>query len=421
MARTSQSNSDLPGDRLPFIETVQYHRRASDSPEEESERCTHKFLCIRRTNRLRTQSLPLPPGWNRYFHPNGDVYYRNHQLRLTTPEDIRRPTMLQYVMDAREDHLDNISDDPNFPRLPPDWELAISDVSESTAVIGMYSRLAGQAYEWREREGRLAVKHRQHFWAYVAEYPSHFPHLPPGTEEEFVAAISQAKRRLASGEVFPFTEQQIDEIIALYTRLKGAMSNASPVTGALLRLHLRCQSICPVFSSEMKSARGFAPLIAISSDDYASNRFRLSTDLLVTFTLAYSLFCRRIRRLELHMPDHRSLVIHILASDIYPSIALPITFERQPVFPTSWSAGKPSLEILGPDLLLVVLVRSSGEGKTLGPTLSIRGAQTNVHTASTSRRSPLSCPPSRTHSISAGAASSRGDVVVKGKEQRYLL
>jgi hypothetical protein len=95
----------------------------------------------------------MPPGWNRYFHPNGDVYYRNHHLRLTTPEDIRQPEMLQYVMDARDDHLETISEDQNYPHLPPDWELAISDVSDSTAVLGMFSRQAGQAYEWKEREG----------------------------------------------------------------------------------------------------------------------------------------------------------------------------------------------------------------------------------------------------------------------------
>lgn len=117
-------------------------------------------------------------------------------------------------MDAREDHLENISEDQNFARLPPDWELTISDVSESTAVIGMYSRQFGQAYEWKEREGdiasvlhsaprltewtgRLVIKERQHFWAYVAEYPSHFPHLPPGTEQEFVTAVTQGEPSFA--------------------------------------------------------------------------------------------------------------------------------------------------------------------------------------------------------------------------------
>lgn len=95
----------------------------------------------------------MPAGWSRYVHPNGDVYYRNHQLRLTTPDDIRRPETRQYVLDAREDHLEVISNDPDYTRLPPDWEIAISDVSESTAIIGMYSRQDGQAYEWKERDG----------------------------------------------------------------------------------------------------------------------------------------------------------------------------------------------------------------------------------------------------------------------------
>ncbi|KAJ2930405.1 hypothetical protein H1R20_g6677, partial [Candolleomyces eurysporus] len=126
------TNGEFPGDRLPFIETVQYTRRQDPAD---------------------IARLPIPANWSRYVHPNGDVYYRNHQLRLTTSDDIRRPLTLQYVLEARQDHIDTISDDPNYTRLPPDWEITISDVSESTAVIGMYSRHAGQAYEWREREG----------------------------------------------------------------------------------------------------------------------------------------------------------------------------------------------------------------------------------------------------------------------------
>lgn len=223
MASIPPANDEFPGDRLPFIETIQYHRRGSSSPEGASD------------------ALPIPPGWNRYVHPNGDVYFRNHQLRLTTPDNIRQPVILQYVMDAREDHLETIADDPNYARLPPDWELTISDISESTAVIGMYSRQAGRAYEWREHEGRLAIKERQHFWSFVAEYPSHYPSLPPGTEEEFVAVVTQAKFRLRNGEVFPFTEQQIDQITTLYTRLKRRHN--IPALGWLLGVVMPLESI----------------------------------------------------------------------------------------------------------------------------------------------------------------------------------
>lgn len=37
-----------------------------------------------------------------------------------------------------------------------------------------------------------------------------------------------AKARLAQGETFPFTELQIDQITALYTRLKSASTSCLP-------------------------------------------------------------------------------------------------------------------------------------------------------------------------------------------------
>lgn len=236
MPSSSSTIDEFPGDRLPFIETVQYGRRTSSSPEGESD------------------SLPPPPGWNRYVHPNGDIYYRNHQLRLTTPDNVRRPVTLQYVMDARDDHLENISGDPNFNRLPPDLEICISDISDQTAVIGMYSRQAGRAYEWNERQGRLLVKESQHFWAFVAEYPSHFPTLPPGAEAQFIAAITQAKARLAQGETFPFTELQIDQITALYTRLKRR--NNVPALGWLLGVVMPLESIGSRMNGSLEALMG---------------------------------------------------------------------------------------------------------------------------------------------------------------------
>ena len=75
------------------------------------------------------------------------------QLRLTTPDNIRRPQILQYVLDAREDHLELLSDDPNYQRLPDDLEMTVCDVNDATAIIGLYSRRARQAYEWNERAG----------------------------------------------------------------------------------------------------------------------------------------------------------------------------------------------------------------------------------------------------------------------------
>lgn len=58
-------------------------------------------------------------------------------------------------MDARDDHLQCLEGDPNRDILPPDYELVVSDVSENAAVLRMYSRRAGEAYDWTEERGLI--------------------------------------------------------------------------------------------------------------------------------------------------------------------------------------------------------------------------------------------------------------------------
>lgn len=98
-------------------------------------------------------SPTIPYPWRQHEHPNGDIYYHNPQLRLITPEDIRNQDILEYIMDARDDYLQCLDGDPNRDNLPPDYELVVSDVSETAAVIRMYSRRAGVAYDWTEERG----------------------------------------------------------------------------------------------------------------------------------------------------------------------------------------------------------------------------------------------------------------------------
>ena len=98
-------------------------------------------------------SATIPYPWCQYEHPNGDIYYYNPELRLITPEDIRNPDILEYIMDARDDHLQCLEADPNRDDLPPDYELVVSDVSETAAVLRMYSRREGAAYDWTDERG----------------------------------------------------------------------------------------------------------------------------------------------------------------------------------------------------------------------------------------------------------------------------
>ena len=94
-------------------------------------------------------------GWEQCKHPNDDVYYYHPGLRLITPEDIRDPVMLQFVLDARLDHLQCLQGDDSLSKLPDDWELTLTDVTDAAAVIGMFSRDLGVAYDWNERKGTI--------------------------------------------------------------------------------------------------------------------------------------------------------------------------------------------------------------------------------------------------------------------------
>jgi len=105
---------------------------------------------------------PLPHPWRRCRHPNGDIYFYNPQLRLITPDNICDPEILEYLTDARDDHLQCLDGDPNLHLLHEDYELVISDVSDTEAVIRMYSRTAGAAYTWTEERGSFPF-HFSHF------------------------------------------------------------------------------------------------------------------------------------------------------------------------------------------------------------------------------------------------------------------
>ncbi|KIK00550.1 hypothetical protein K443DRAFT_7597 [Laccaria amethystina LaAM-08-1] len=199
---------------LDFIETTQYY--SPQTPAESSD----------------SNVLAIPPRWNRYVHPNGDVYYHNRELRLTTPDNILDPNILGYIMDARVDHLQCIEDDPNLSQLPSDWEMTVADVSDSASVIRMYSREAKAAYLWNEEQG-LQLRSKEHFWSLIAEFPSHHNTLPPNAEQEFSSALIAAKTSLAQGNVFPFSERQIDQIIARYESLKAQRANGINTIPAL--------------------------------------------------------------------------------------------------------------------------------------------------------------------------------------------
>jgi len=199
---------------MDFIETAQYNAPSPSS-----------------SSAATGSGAPTPPHpWRRYQHPNGDIYFYNDHLRFISPDDLCDPQILEYLIDAREEYLQSLARDHIL--LPTDYELVISEVSDEAATIKMYSRTAGQAYEWTE-EGGLTVKGKEHFWSFVAEFPSHHQELPPNTEDEFVRAINNATQAINNGTVFPFTARQISQIISRYQSLSDLRSTGRNVTPSL--------------------------------------------------------------------------------------------------------------------------------------------------------------------------------------------
>lgn len=204
-------------------------------PDSES---SMKFIETTRYQRFPTsgasRNKPIPPSWEQFQHPNGDIYYYNQRLRLITPEDIRDPAMLEFVLEAREDHLQCLDDQfSSIKKIADDWELTLSDVTDSVAVIGMYSRALGVAYDWTEKKGLEIKTSPEYFWSHVAEYPSHHDELPPGAEAAFAAALRNAKMALADGAIFPFSAAQIDQMMERYQHLKALQAQGRNVVPAL--------------------------------------------------------------------------------------------------------------------------------------------------------------------------------------------
>ncbi|PFH46561.1 hypothetical protein AMATHDRAFT_7657 [Amanita thiersii Skay4041] len=165
--------------------------------------------------------IVAPPSWSVHRHPNGDIYFYNPERNLITPDDITEPEKLELVIESWDDHMHNIEHDPLAKQLGDNWELILSDVTDTSMIIEMISRSNKAAYNWTENRGLERWEGQEHFWSLLAEYPSHHQELPHGVEDEFVRSIYEAKEAIqTSSAVFPLTGEQIDHVITRYHQLK---------------------------------------------------------------------------------------------------------------------------------------------------------------------------------------------------------
>jgi hypothetical protein len=178
-----------------------------------------------------TAYIEAPDDWEVYRHPNGDIYYYNRKLRLLTPDDITSTKRLSRVMDHYEDHMENMQYDRLGKQMNNDWELILSDATKSSVLIEMISRNTGKACKWTDSRGLELFESKAHYWSILAEYPSHHPRLPPGTEDEFVRTVRGARDAIDSGHHCTLSREQVDKVLDRYQELKdlqAAGQNANP-------------------------------------------------------------------------------------------------------------------------------------------------------------------------------------------------
>lgn len=74
---------------------------------------------------------------------------------MITPDSIREPQTLQYVLEAHEHQLQGLEDDPTAQNLPEDLEMIVMEANYETARIQLLSRGRGMAFVWTEERGML--------------------------------------------------------------------------------------------------------------------------------------------------------------------------------------------------------------------------------------------------------------------------
>ncbi|KAM6496414.1 hypothetical protein JOM56_009120 [Amanita muscaria] len=203
---------------LDFVQTTRYQR---------------PFMGVAFMDKDGSSYIVAPPSWEVYRHPNGDVYFYNPHLHLITPDDITLPRNLSLVIESWEDHMANMAYDRIGKKLGDDWELVLSDVSETSVMIEVISRNAGKAYRWSDQRGLEMWESKAHYWSLLSEYPSHHPDLPQGVEAEFVKRIHYAKAAVEQGRSCPLTRDQIEQVITRYQELKALQAKGQNVTPTL--------------------------------------------------------------------------------------------------------------------------------------------------------------------------------------------
>ncbi|KIM75255.1 hypothetical protein PILCRDRAFT_827508 [Piloderma croceum F 1598] len=178
----------------------------------------HRVLENLRT--LPANIRPVPRGWKQYVRMDGDLYWHNPELKLTTYDDIRDRELLEEVLEIEEEHM-GWCDNDGFV-FPCGTETFIGTVKEDADVVQHVSLSSGIIFSIGD-ELNIRYDAKQSFWNYFSQYCMHVRRLPPKVEVEFLSAMTFGSNEWILGyqdTTFPFNELQCERIMEIYQVLQ---------------------------------------------------------------------------------------------------------------------------------------------------------------------------------------------------------
>ncbi|KAJ7208876.1 hypothetical protein GGX14DRAFT_543338 [Mycena pura] len=174
----------------------------------------------------------LPPGWTKWIHLNGAVYYSFGRPHFLTCENIKDPVILARV--------EQVCEKLNHHLLPnTDWEMAVSlrrDDYRATFTSWEYAT----SYETSGKDPLKEVDMAS-FWKYVEVFPMHRRTLPRFMEVDFlsVLAFGSSERVLdIKNTTFPYEDAQVERLLRVYRDLRDPPGPAHPDLVPALAHHI---------------------------------------------------------------------------------------------------------------------------------------------------------------------------------------
>ncbi|KAH9060600.1 hypothetical protein EDB87DRAFT_595306 [Lactarius vividus] len=183
-----------------------------------------------------------PPGWEKYVHLDGSIYYQHVPMRFLTPDDITQPRIRECIWRLLTLIKDTLTEHNLLHKLPSDFEVVAERMDpEVPEVFYFVSQRLGQVINYVSNcpcqdpfhlpdqcpNPKLSLKKAPttSFWKHLASYPMHVQSLPDNCESEFLKALTHGVNERILDErksMFPYTDEQAQRFMQVYRDLKSS-------------------------------------------------------------------------------------------------------------------------------------------------------------------------------------------------------